>query len=369
MTLSFRRALLSSALALSMVLPFQAMAATAPTPQMALDAALAKLMAQTSMRADSELSLHVQKRTLKERTYSADTSVRMRMSQRTTPAVEGKSDSEGKLVIEQFESADGSAKLNSPITIEWKKVGTSIYFRGMSLPQELVDTLGSLQIDPTPLVGKWLRIDSSGSDSIEESLIRELPLPDAVSLLTNSKAGLPALKQLLRVVRVESTTTSADGHKHLRIRVRLNPQLITMLQQRDIAAVPKGAARAASVREINTNYTKIRSVLAGLQMVVVVDATATSLDRLELGLERIEPTTDCSWNSTWTKQICKTIGYQKTKLAFGVSFFAADATTIVAPVDAQSLEDAFKSITPPEPEPEPVLMEELDASSSMEMSM
>lgn len=357
---SLRKTLTSVVLFATAVLPFQASAAT-PSPQSVLDAALTSLMAQTSMRAEMELNMNVQKRTLKTRTYSPDSMVKLRMSQRTAPAIDGRHDSEGKLVIEGFETEGGTLKLAAPFTIEWKKVGTSAYIRVMTLPAELTDALAQLDIDPTPLVGKWLQIDLKGS-LLEEGLAKEV-VPNADLSSLRSMTSLPSLKQILRVVRVESTTTGADGHKRLRLRTRLNPTLVTQLQQREVAAVPKGTSRAAQVKEINARYAKLRTVLAGLHMVVVVDQTSQTVERVELGMEQVEPTKECTWNDSWTKETCKTVGYKKTKFAIGISFFAERVAAIVAPLDAQPIEEAFKSIAPPTPEP----LDELDLESSMEM--
>jgi hypothetical protein len=352
MILTFRKTLTSALLVMTAIVPFQVSAATTPTPQMALDAALAKFMTQTSMRAETEMSMNMQKRTLKTRVYSPASMVKLRLSQRTAPTINGFRDSEGKLVIEGFEVEGATTKLTSPLTIEWKKVGTSIYFRLSTLPPEIAEILAQLEVDPTPILGKWLQVDLKDSAaSLEESLAKEIPGADFSSLIGVS--SLPSLKQALRVIRVESTTKSADGHSHLRLRVRLNPTLVTQLQQREIAAIPKGTSRAAMVKEVNARYAKLRSVLTSLQMVAVVDRDAQKLERVELGMERVEPTQDCEWNDAWTKQICKTVGYQKTKLSLGMSFFADSVTSIVAPTAALPFEEALKSIAPPERQPEP----------------
>jgi hypothetical protein len=322
--------------------------AFAATPQQILNTAVASLDASGPLRLDTEVTLNVMEKTVRAPISVTEGVMKFFVSQRRLPVTEGRCDSEGRFEIRQIDVKDGDMPfmLDAPIAIQWKIVACKLYVRLESVPPSIIGVLKDLEVDVTPVVGQWASIDMPTED-----LPTMLGDTDAAALSPFMRAleGITS-KDVLRVVRVEKRETRPDGHVISRFRVRVNPLLVSRLQAAAIKDVSRtDPDRRSKINAIYKDFAKIRRTIANLHMVAIVDETAGTMQRMEFGIVVKQPKKTCTWNSTFTRQTCRTTSNQTFRIAAGQSYLPDSGAPVIAPTDAIPFETLMERLNPPEP--------------------
>lgn len=188
------------------------------------------------------------------------------------------------------------------------------------------------------------------------------------------KARLNKLPLFL-VTRTEKKMV-VDGKTILRLRVILNPALITLLQNEEYKALKGMSAsyRREETARINKKYTEIRTALRKFSAVMELNTTDNYVRRFEIGAKFVEPVKDCTWNDRLYKSVCKQTGRSTFELSGGFNFAPKDNQPAVeAPAASVDLMQLFtdymkNSLGTPAADTAPTTMDAatpVDASSAM----
>ena len=260
------------------------------------------------------------------------------MSRALAPVAGQKSpDSEGQLILEKavlhdFEKPE-HLEITKPVGLEWKMVNDAFYFRAKDVPMEWAQELPE---EVRQYLNQWLKlaIPKELSDSANNGLIAPQMQPQDLlkmglgnSVLTaeqDIKARLNKLPLFL-VTRTEKKIV-VDGKTILRLRVILNPALITLLQNEEYKALKGMSAsyRREETARINKKYAEIRTALRKFSAVMELNTTDNYVRRFEIGAKFVEPVKDCTWNTRLQKSVCKQTGRSTFDLAGGFNFTLKD---------------------------------------------
>lgn len=336
----------------------------AATLQTSLDNALKQLLSRQNLRMDGEVTMERLERALGVSKDASVAETKLFFSQSSLAGTATTSQSQGTFVIKSFRDQDIQFSFTTPdiVQFEWKKVDGSAYIRLAKVPPEILNFLTPLMEQSSQtlpdFIGRWYRLPSSDLDSVKAFTMPAAFLAEESTLA--EKLGFGDFDQmrlktqsLLQVIRLEKRETRADGHVLARVRIRLNPRVITMLQQEELKQISaKDSQRVAKRQAINKEYAEIRTMLAGLSAVAVIDETAGTLERLEVGFKKSEPKKECAWNDRLKRDVCKTTGRSTAALAMGFSFFSEPPKPVAAPVNFSELEDLFEALFAPKLVPE-----------------
>lgn len=281
-------------------------------------------------------------------------SMRM-MSRSLAPKVGQKMvDSEGQIILEKAEISDKKTgeeiSITKPVGFEWKTIDSALYFRAKDVPMEWVNELPE---EARQYVNQWLKLAVPKellANTQNDGLIAPALQPQDVlkASLGKTLSDTDLLKQKLQNMSVFLVTRTekkmvVDGKTILRLRVVLNPALITLLQNEEYKALRGYSAsyRREELARINKKYTEIRTALRKFSFVMELNTTDTVVRRMEVGASFTEPVQDCTWNVRLNKSVCKTTGRSTFTLAGGFNFNVKETGAIEAPAASVDLMQLF----------------------------
>lgn len=377
---------------LGLMLPLTASAAT--TQQLLNQALKAQMESKRPMAMDGLMTLKGQSTLTKGNVDNGHGSASLRLMSRTLAPVAGQKspDSEGQLLLEKAslydpdntQFTDGRFELANPVGLEWKMVDDALYFRVKDVPMEWTNELPE---DMRQYINQWLKLaipkELTVPTSPESGLATPAMDPQEILQATLGKelgdAELLKTKiQNMSVFLVNRTEkkTIVNGKTILRLRVSINPALITLLQNEEYKAAreyPASYRREENAR-ITKKYTEIRTTLRKFSFVMELNTTDNLVSRMELGAKFTEPVQDCTWNVRTQKDVCKTTGRTTFDLVGGFNFSYRDQQAAVktppAAVDLMQLftEYITNSLGAPSAD-DLVAPEPNDATSSLSAQM
>jgi hypothetical protein len=337
----------------ALALPSATMAATT---QQSFDQAMESVRTFLPLHVDGELTLNMTTRALTKDGDVGTGSVHMSLSERVLSRDTANPQSEGRFSVDKADITktklvgEPAIHLDQPISIQWKNVGAIAYVRIEQLPASITDALSTLKIDLSPVLGQWISIDTK---TVVDQLMGGLPLSGAGTSALNagSLSDLQSLakQSALRVTRVEKRWTGADGHQLMRLRLRVNPTIVTTLWRAELKKVASDDPfRAMTIKDINKRFGKLRSLVAGTQIAANIDVTAGTLLRLEFGGTTSNPNQTCTWNTRLDRDVCKNTSVTVVRYSAGLSFQKDIGLSVEAPTGAITMEELIKKLTPPE---------------------
>ena len=302
----------------SFLLPIGASAAT--TQQLLNQAIKAQAESKRPMAMDGRMTVTGKSALFNGNVEQGHGSASFRLMSRALAPVAGQKspDSEGQLILEKavlhdFEKPE-HLEITKPVGLEWKMVNDAFYFRAKDVPMEWAQELPE---EVRQYLNQWLKlaIPKELSDSANNGLIAPQMQPQDLlkmglgnSVLTaeqDIKARLNKLPLFL-VTRTEKKIV-VDGKTILRLRVILNPALLTLLQNEEFKALKGMSAsyRREETARINKKYAEIRTALRKFSAVMELNTTDNYVRRFEIGAKFVEPVKDCTWNTRLQKSVCK----------------------------------------------------------------
>lgn len=344
-----------SAVTLSLALLAPTATLAAPTQQQ-LDDALAHLTTQRPLAIQGTINVTETERSYTRKYAPQNSSGKMSFSARFLAENNNHTDSEGRISLDSATLSSSTGTLTNAGSFDWRAIaGTTYLFVG--LPAQTLEPLASTGFDLSPVLNTWVRIDGSTSTSAEEpSPLGSLSALPVVSSIAEAKSagtdanGDMSLRGRLRVLRVESTSTDANGHKISRVRLTPHYANIWKEQQAKRADAIKnlrGAERRQALTDINTQYNDLRSALQPVHIVAVIDETTSSIQRIEIGGTQRKPTQQCDFAANSFAYVCKNVALKTTTYAIGLNVLPAATTAIVAPATSTSLEQILNSAFTP----------------------
>lgn len=281
-------------------------------------------------------------------------SIRM-MSRSLAPKANEKFvDSEGQIILEKAEVSDKKTgeelSITKPVGFEWKTIDSALYFRAKDVPMEWVNELPE---EARQYVNQWLKLAIPKellANTSNDGLIAPALQPQDVlkASLGTTLSDTEVLKQKLQNMSVFLVTRTekklvVDGKTILRLRVVLNPALITLLQNEEYKALRGYSAsyRREEVARINKKYTEIRTMLRKFSFVMELNTTDNVVRRMEVGATFTEPVQDCTWSVRLNKSVCKTTGRSTFNLAGGFNFNLKETGAIEVPAASVDLMQLF----------------------------
>lgn len=274
-------------------------------------------------------------------------SLKLHFTVRTTGTVNQPHDQEGRFVVDSFSADAGPLelpmKLTQPIAVAWKQIDKKAYIKLESFPNDLLSFITGTTSD-VGLVGQWFDIDMGGSTPTEPLSL--LPYANDLKTARTEADALPKVS-IVSVTRVEKTEHRADGHAISRLRIRINPAFLWALQNNEIKKIDRSwsaAWRRVEVASINSRYAELRKLLARTSMVVMLDETAGTIERFELGGTTSQPTKACTYNATTRRDVCRVTAVTTIRFAAGLSLQNGTNDPVVTPWPTQSLMDFFAKL-------------------------
>lgn len=352
------RLIASSAIAATALSPLTAFAAT---PQTALNTALLRLSDQKTVHANLEANITVNERALAKDGRSSLVDMGFRANIRTVQAADGKLDGEGAFELMRLSSEtkagdwNESWKLDSPFRLDWAGRDNMSYVRFQSLPNSLVELARNEgDVDLTQIIGMWIGFETS-----RDALADELGSRYENLIAPAETANADLLKRYppVQVVRVEKRWKT-NGDSIMRLRARINPNLVNALQRKEVAeeiALSRKlgetlAQRNKRVAEINTRYAELRRALAGVGLAVHLNETQGRIDRMEVGGKFSLP----------QKIAGKTTSIVDAKFSIGMNFLPLDTRAVEHPAYWRPFEEVLRMLEPKRPEP--VILEPAEES-------
>lgn len=372
----------------SLLLPIGASAAT--TQQLLNQAIKAQAESKRPMTMDGRMTVTGKSVLFKGNVEQGHGSANFRFLSRALAPVAGQKspDSEGQLILEKailhdFEKPE-HLEITKPVGLEWKMVNDAFYFRAKDVPMEWAQELPE---EARQYLNQWLKfaIPKELSDtSSDTNLIAPALQPQDVlkmglgSSVLNAEQDIKARLNKLPLFLVTRTEKKmvVDGKTILRLRVILNPALITLLQNEEYKALKGMSAsyRREETARINKKYTEIRTALRKFSAVMELNTTDNYVRRFEIGAKFVEPVKDCTWNDRLYKSVCKQTGRSTFELSGGFNFAPKDNQPAVeAPAASVDLMQLFtdymkNSLGTPAADTAPTTMDAaapVDASSAM----
>lgn len=371
---------------LGLMLPLTASAAT--TQQLLNQALKAQMESKRPMVMDGRMTLNGQSNLTKGNIDNGHGSASLRIMSRALAPVAGQKnpDSEGQLLLEKLsvydpkstELQDGRLEITTPVGLEWKMVDDALYFRAKDVPMEWTNELPE---DLRQYVNQWLKLaipkELMAAEPTSNGLVAPAMDPKDLLQATLGKelSDAEVLKKKLQTMSVFLVTRTekkmvVDGKNILRLRVVLNPALITLLQNEEL----KGAReypisyRREEVARINKKYTEIRTTLRKFSFAMELNTTDNLVSRMELGAKFTEPVQDCTWNVRTQKDVCKTTGRTTFDLAGGFNFSFRDQQPAVEPpaasVDLMQLFTEYITKSLGTPSSEDLIMPDSEGTTS-----
>lgn len=340
---------LMSASALLLALPV-----SAATPQQTLNQILAAEQAKGPQQMVITMDINYANRPYKVTTTREAGMVKLHMSLRELPGVIRSG--EGHLGLDKVSVTTTVYKMpatnltyDNPLSLQWKYSDQKVYARLESVAQAIVDELKKGQVDLTPYVGQWYVLDlaqfsemlKGAAGGLDRSA---LPL-EAMTKVQNNDLAAWKGKSILLVTSVPKRWTDKEGHKLLRLGVRVNPVFVNAMHQAEIKKVASNdPQRRAKMTEINKRYQEMRQSLSRLRFMLNVDETSKTLDRIEIGGTQSEPIKTCNYNFTTNKDVCKTTGSKTTRILMGISILPDNGAPVELPSQATSVNDLLKGL-------------------------
>jgi protein-disulfide isomerase len=330
-TMPLRRTLAAGLLPFLLGLPLPS-AAAAPSAQNVLNTALLRQVNGQAQRTDVSLKVNVVQTAYKKTDPSGKADLSIHLQSRTVPRAGAPvGDQEGKLSLDSLSidpslTEDMPVTLDGPLSFQWKLVDKTAYFQISQVPPSLLEMAKDFGgMDYSVLVGRWMKFD----------------LGDANPTVTMDEAKLASLKALalkappLLVTRIESKTKDAQGHDLWRLRLRVNPTFLSGVYNLAYKELPKSpaSARAAALKQLNTEYANARLQISRTGMVAMVDVQTQKLVRYEIGGKYPTPVKSCTYNAR-LQQICTTTGLRTVTIALGINLSSDDGSPVIAPADA-----------------------------------
>lgn len=347
MHFSPKKILMSGLLIVGTISPQLVLAAT---PQQLLNEAFTKFVAVGPRRIDVEMGLGISTRPYKRSEKAEEFSTRLFMTQRMVPAAASSTNGEGRIVIKDAKSqgSSDSFSLPEPITFQWKMIDRVLYVRLEKFPESLAFLLKEEGKDVSSVIGQWIRIDVPESvlrQGLATGLMGTSSMPEVMKLMNVLKG-----KTLIQVVGVEKREVRANGDKVLRLVVRLNPQVITLMQREDLKAIAKNdPQRRQKIQAITKTYTDMQKMLRKIRMIAIVNQTTGALERVEFGMKSSEPAKTCTLNYKTERMVCPATGTKTTTLSLGMSFLKDSGSPISTPENTKTLDELLKLMRPEQP--------------------
>jgi hypothetical protein len=331
--------------------------ALAATPEQSLDKAVKAMDSLSSYKLDMDMKVDIGERVIGKPGSGITGQVVVRMGTR----VVDKQNGEGRLSLERFSikgvesGQEMSFSFDQPMAIEWKVSGNMLYFQLAQVPGMVTDYLKTnLDIDLTPIIGIWMGMEApNGVSDLKnipivstQSLTRELP-----QNITNQAAirKLP----IFRVIGIEKRMKNTVGEDLMRLRVRINPTLITAVQQAEIKALSRDKYYREDLAALNKRYVELRTNLTKLFMAVNLNITKNRVERMEIGGTIEEPAQTCTYDARLKRNVCKTASVRSYKISVGMNIAPAGSEPVIPPMVWKTLEEIQKLLMPA-PTPAPV---------------
>lgn len=334
----------------ALVLPLNAIAAT---PEQSLDKAVKAMETTSSYKLDMEMKIDIGERVIGKPGNSMSGQIAIKLGTR----ILDKQNGEGSFSLERFsmkgvESGNEmSFTLDQPMAIEYRMTNSMFYFRLLQVPSTVTDFLKSnLEIDLTPIIGTWIGIESKNGVTD----LQNLPIIPTQAI----SAGFPqnitaqaAIRKLpiFRVIGIEKNMKNNAGDDVTRLRVRINPSLISAVRFAEIKALPRDKNYSKSLTALNKRYAELRSNLAHLFMAVNLNVTKGRVERMEVGGTIDEPVETCTYSIGLKRNICKTASIRSYKISMGISLSPASPEPILVPFMWKTMEEIQKLLMPPTP--------------------
>jgi hypothetical protein len=318
--------------------PLAAFAATA-TPQQMIDANLQRLSTTQPASVSGEVNLNVTEKPVQKTASGTSGSVSFTFNSRTVPSEKAVPNSEGDLSITSFESSGTGFSiptLINPATLEWKSINGTGYVRIAALADVIKSLLSGMGVNIDALIGTWVKLDPSSIPACTDQSV----CGAGAAIASQNQADLAnILKSPIKVTRTEKKWTASNGDAMIRVRGKINPTVITNLQNRDLKAVDaKAKDRAAKIKAINTSYAELRKITGSIEFALNINQTDGTVERAELGMSQNRPMKTCTTNK-WKITTCKTTSNVKTSLLMGLNFSQGKPDAIVAPDKSITVDD------------------------------
>ena len=345
-------------------LPMPSLAAT-PTPQQALNEALKSELTRTTGSVQMAGRVDADYKPFKRGETPGKGHVAFSMNARTLPTADGSKptlknvQSEGRISLDSA-SASGlpdsmeTVNLESPLSVQWKIVDGTIYAQLEKIPASLSSVWSELGMDLNVIVGRWIRF-SPGEGEMPDEIFGSSNPADLMKLIADGDAAR-ALRiknffdrnSILQVTRVEKRSKNSAGEDIWRLRVRVNPALVTFLYNEAYRDLPKsGADRTAALKELNTQFAQIRQTLARTSMAVNVNVTKMFIERFEIGGTYPQTTKDCAYNFNLKREVCTNTGTLTIKVAAGASMSQNAGGPVIPPAMSLTPEEVSELFYPP----------------------
>ncbi|OGL73515.1 hypothetical protein A3E39_02085 [Candidatus Uhrbacteria bacterium RIFCSPHIGHO2_12_FULL_60_25] len=330
--------------------------AFAATTQQILNQAFKQSMDYVPLWTAGEVTLNFSDKALVKDRPSTYGTIKLGLTQRTQSRDKENPLMEGRLVLKQFELHSSSEEAELPfsidggLAIQWKMVGEKAYFRIEAMPERILVYLTLAGMNPSALIGQWVEL--KGREGVKDlagtlSPVTSLSVGSA-DRLTDEKLKQLMKMQIFLVQRIEKRETM-DGGATLRVRVRLNPRVVTEIYNTELRAIAKtDPLRREKIQTLNKQFAKFRKVLAGMQFVAVLDEQAQTLKRFEFGGRYSAPNQTCTTNYTTNRRTCRNTSTTTVTYTGGMSLAHDTGSVIEAPANAITLEQLGELLSPPQ---------------------
>ena len=328
--------------ALTLTLPAASLAAT---PQQIIDKGLNDITFTQPSAVSGEIRVNLSERRVNMRTPDSTANITLTVNERKVPkSGQAVPDSAGTLRVTQVVGTGAYAMptLSNPGTIEWKIINSVGYVRVGELSDAVRLFLQSKGVDPAAAVGTWVKIDAQEICAAAGDVCA-MGINTAIS--NASTAQSIVTQSPILVTRTERRWSSANGDKMVRVRAKINPTVITNLQNAETAKIAKNdPQRAAKLAEIRTRFAEARKQASAIQLALNVNTTKSSVERVEVGMTQTEPEKTCTTNAKTKKSVCRTTGFKSVTTLVGLNVSGASADPVTAPESSISAVSLVTSV-------------------------
>jgi len=324
-----------SGLAAIGVMVATAIPALAATPQQILDKSMVSINPDQGSNITGQLSVDVkEKRWVKSTTKTPENgTMTVKFEQRTLPKEFGMQNSEGRLTITnaQISDTDQTVKLEQPIKAQWKMLLPTIYTRLEQVPDSIVGMLKTQDVDLTPYLGQWQRID------IPNKLMAAKD--QASNPLQNATEDLNVLKQIndehaLIAGKTQKTWNNKQGQKMVRVVIAANKALLYKNYQKDLKVaykIPDRSERNAQIKYLRDGYNKTAQDLAKIKATADINMNSENVETVNLSFVQNDLKNECTWNERRQREICRNVGRTYVTVDGSLTFLPENHTPIAAP--------------------------------------
>ena len=258
----------------------------------------------------------------------------------------------GNFIVKEFSfhnfNQNITYNLPKPISIDYRKINESTYFKINKLNPVLENLLDKLEIKDN-FTQQWFQFNNQ---QITQKISNQYKINDNFQKLLASEnkqietqkiIDTILKKQIFKTTRIEKVYHNQKGEKIIRARININSQLLYkeyISKLRQAYKIKKRSDRYKAIKKLRNEYQDIKKSLKKFHFAGNFNTTTKKIERLEFAFHEKKPLQDCKYDLKTYKKTCHKDGYETIIITGGFWIKASQNPKILIPYGSIELDSS-----------------------------